>query len=206
MEYWRGHLRVISTGRLELLLPLKNVALRHVSSLVPAQTTLEKRTTMRRQQRTISGWNVHLDNISLDRKMRFNEWWLVLSRVNLLAAGEIAYNGHIIMISRSTIPRLGSSEWYKYLVYRGVGWTWFKLESCLWSVVSYVEASNTWGPRARTCQISYHKSKLSLFWINAMVHKLKWKKETQGTTPFSNVLKLLFWEFFHFAKQISSGF
>ena len=114
----------------------------------------------------------------------FNEWWLVLSRVNLLAAGEIAYYGHIIMISRSTIPRLGSSEWYKYLVYRGVGWTWFKLESCLWSVVSYVEASNTWGPRARTCQISYHKSKLSLFWINAMVHKLKWKKRPRGQRHF----------------------
>ena len=36
--------------------------------------------------------------------------------------------------------------------------------------------------------------------------QIKMKKETQGTTPFSNVLKLLFWEFFHFAKQISSGF
>ena len=50
-----GHLRVISAGRLELLLPLKNVASRHVSSLVPAQTTLEKSSTVRRQQRTISG-------------------------------------------------------------------------------------------------------------------------------------------------------
>ena len=34
---------------------LKNVALRHVSSLLPAHTTLEKRSTVRRQQRTISG-------------------------------------------------------------------------------------------------------------------------------------------------------
>ena len=117
--------------------------------------------------------------------------WLGLSRVNLLAMGRLLITGHVIMISGLTMPRLGSSirnhpgnTWY-----RGVGWTWLKLASCLLSVVSYVEASNTWGPQGCTCQISYHKSKLSLFWINGA--HIKMKKETQGSMPFWNVLKLV---------------